>query len=271
VSGAGRLLDARRRPAQTTKRLGPRARRGGTRPHGGAAAGRRACTLDGWRDSCRCRAVSLRHRIRSAAGTYPTPVSGSRRDEPRAAAAVSKSGGGEGRNGCGLPSVIVVSAAAAELNGDEGLLSSISRCRAAYGAPREPSRGRPAMRVHWRWRAYLGLNGGPEAKALFLAVGQAHVPVPAQIAFHLPDSPVGEPRHVHRLCPGEQGRRHCPGAGWPGGTASGLGCATAATSAYAFRQPPPAEQSPTEASCLPMVRRLFKHYSKLAPRNVRRY
>lgn len=68
------------------------------------------------------------------------------------------------------------------------------------------------LRVHWRWRAYLGLNGGPEAKALFLAVGQAHVPVPAQIAFHLPDSPVGEPRHVHRLCPGEQGRRHCLGS-----------------------------------------------------------
>jgi len=39
--------------------------------------------------------------------------------------------------------------------------------------------------VHWRWRAYLGLNGGHEEKAIFLPVVQGHVPVPAQIAFHL--------------------------------------------------------------------------------------
>jgi hypothetical protein len=35
------------------------------------------------------------------------------------------------------------------------------------------------MRVHWRWRAYLGLNGVPEPKALLLSVVQGHVPVPA--------------------------------------------------------------------------------------------
>ena len=69
------------------------------------------------------------------------------------------------------------------------------------------------MRVRWRWRAYLGLNGVPEAKALLLSVVQGHVPVPAQKAFRLPDSLVGEPRHVHRLGPGEQGPAPGPGAG----------------------------------------------------------
>jgi hypothetical protein len=28
--------------------------------------------------------------------------------------------------------------------------------------------------VHWRWRAYLGLNGVQEEKAIFLPVGQGH-------------------------------------------------------------------------------------------------
>lgn len=50
------------------------------------------------------------------------------------------------------------------------------------------------MRVRWRWRAYLGLDGVPEPKALLLSVVQGHVPVPAQKAFRLPDSLVGEPR-----------------------------------------------------------------------------
>lgn len=36
------------------------------------------------------------------------------------------------------------------------------------------------MRVRWRWRAYLGLNGVPEPEALLLPVVQGHVPVPAQ-------------------------------------------------------------------------------------------
>jgi len=46
------------------------------------------------------------------------------------------------------------------------------------------------LRVGWRWRAYLGLNGCQQAKTLFLAGRQGHVAVSAQIAFHRPDSPV---------------------------------------------------------------------------------
>jgi hypothetical protein len=81
----------------------------------------------------------------SPAASPTHPVSGAT-DEPRPAASKSR---------LRLPSVRWFPRRG-RANGDERLLSSISRCRAAYGAPREPSRGRPATA---RPLAVVGLPG----------------------------------------------------------------------------------------------------------------